>query len=56
LSIYAGLDAEVSRLREENVQVTAERDRLSKEKDKWLQTQQAMKDEHAKLARELESK
>jgi hypothetical protein len=42
-SIDTGLDIEVSWLREENAQVTAERDRLTEEKTKWLQTQRAMK-------------
>jgi hypothetical protein len=37
--IATGLDIEVSRLREENAQVTAKRDRLAEEKTKWLQTQ-----------------
>jgi hypothetical protein len=37
--IATGLDIEVSRLREENDQVAAERDRLAEEKNKWLQTQ-----------------
>jgi hypothetical protein len=37
-SIDTGLNVEVSRLREENAQVAAERDRLTKEKTKWLQT------------------
>jgi hypothetical protein len=37
-SIDTGLDIEVSRLREENAQVAAERDRLTEEKTKWLQT------------------
>jgi hypothetical protein len=55
-SIDTGLDIEVSRLREENAQVTAERDRLTEEKTKWLQTQRAMKEENAKLAKDLESK
>jgi hypothetical protein len=55
-SIDTGLNVEVSRLREENAQVAAERDRLTKEKTKWLQTQQAMKEENAKLAKDLESK
>jgi FtsZ-binding cell division protein ZapB len=54
--IATGLDIEVSRLREENAQVAAERDRLTKEKTKWLQTQQTMKEEKAKLAKDLESK
>jgi hypothetical protein len=54
--IAIGLDTEVSRLREENAQVTAERDRLAEEKTKWLQTQQTMKEEKAKLAKDLESK
>jgi hypothetical protein len=54
--IATGLDIEVSRLREENAQVTAEGDRLAEEKTKWLQTQQAMKEEKAKLAKDLESK
>jgi hypothetical protein len=51
-----GLDIEVSWLHEENAQVGAERDRLTEEKTKWLQTQQAMKEENAKLAKDLESK
>jgi hypothetical protein len=51
-----GLDIEVSRIHEENAQVTAEHDRLAEEKTKWLQTQQAMKEEKAKLAKDLESK
>jgi hypothetical protein len=55
-SIDTGLDIEVSRLHEENAQVAAERDRLTEEKTKWLQTQQAMKDDNAKLAKDLESK
>jgi hypothetical protein len=55
-SIGTGLDVEVSRLREENAQVVAERDRLTEEKTKWLQTQQAMKKENVKLAKDLESK
>jgi hypothetical protein len=38
-SIDIGLDIEVSRLREENAQVTAEHDQLTEEKTKWLQTQ-----------------
>jgi hypothetical protein len=42
-SIDTGLDIEVSRLCEENAQVAAERDRLTEEKTKWLQTHQAMK-------------
>jgi cell shape-determining protein MreC len=50
------MDVKVSRLHEENAQITAERDRLSEEKNKWLQTQQAMKEENAKLAKDLESK
>jgi malonyl CoA-acyl carrier protein transacylase len=54
--IAIGLDIEVSWLREENAQVAAELDRLSEEKTKWLQTQQAMKEEKAKLAKDLESK
>jgi hypothetical protein len=37
-SIDTGLDIEVSRLCEENAQVTAERDWLTEEKTKWLQT------------------
>jgi hypothetical protein len=36
--IDTGLDIEVSRLREENAQVAAERDRLTEEKTKWQQT------------------
>jgi hypothetical protein len=36
--IAIGLDIEVSRLRKENAQVAAERDRLTEEKTKWLQT------------------
>jgi FtsZ-binding cell division protein ZapB len=55
-SIDTGLDIEVSRLHEENAQVAAEHDRLTEEKTKWLQTQQAMKEENAKLAKDLESK
>jgi hypothetical protein len=55
-SIDIGLDIEVSRLHEENAQVAAECDRLTEEKTKWLQTQQAMKEENAKLAKDLESK
>jgi hypothetical protein len=55
-SIDTGLDIEVCRLREENAQVAAERDRLTEEKTKWLQTRQAMKEENAKLAKDLESK
>jgi hypothetical protein len=55
-SIDIGLDIEVSRLREENAQVAAERDRLTEEKTKWLQVQQTMKEEKAKLAKDLESK
>jgi FtsZ-binding cell division protein ZapB len=55
-SIDTGLDIEVSRLREENAQVAAEHDRLTEEKTKWLQTQQAIKEERAKLAKHLESK
>jgi hypothetical protein len=35
-SIDIGLDIEVSELHEENAQVAAERDRLTKEKTKWL--------------------
>jgi hypothetical protein len=35
-SIDTGLDIEVSELHEENAQVAAERDRLTKEKTKWL--------------------
>jgi hypothetical protein len=54
--IATGLDIEVSRLHKENAQVTAERDRLTEEKTKWLQTQHAMKEEKAKLAKDLESK
>jgi hypothetical protein len=54
--IAIGLDIEVSWLREENAQVAAELDRLSEEKTKWLQTQQAMKEEKAKLAKDLESR
>jgi hypothetical protein len=54
--IAIGLDIKVSRLRKENAQVTAERDRLTEEKTKWLQTQQTMKEEKAKLAKDLESK
>jgi hypothetical protein len=54
--IDTGLDIKVSRLHEENAQVAAERDRLTEEKTKWLQTQQAMKEEKAKLAKDLESK
>jgi hypothetical protein len=52
-SIYTGLDVEVSWLREENAQVDAERDWLTEEKTKWLQTQQAMKEENAKLAKRI---
>jgi hypothetical protein len=55
-SIDTSLDIEVSHLCEENAQVAAERDRLPKEKTKWLQTQQAMKEENTKLAKDLESK
>jgi hypothetical protein len=40
----------------ENAQVAAERDRLIEEKTKWLQVQQAIKEEKAKLAKDLESK
>jgi mRNA-degrading endonuclease RelE of RelBE toxin-antitoxin system len=54
--ITTGLDIKVSRVHEENAQVAAERDRLAEEKTKWLQTQQAMKEEKAKLAKDLESK
>jgi septal ring factor EnvC (AmiA/AmiB activator) len=54
--IATSLDIKVSRLREENAQVAAECDRLAKEKTKWLQTQQAMTEEKAKLAKDLESK
>jgi hypothetical protein len=54
--IAIGLDIEVSRLHEENAQVTVERGRLAEGKTKWLQTQQAMKEEKAKLAKDLESK
>jgi FtsZ-binding cell division protein ZapB len=54
--IATGLDIEVSQLHEENAQVAAECDQLAKEKTKWLQTQQAMKEEKAKLAKDLESK
>jgi hypothetical protein len=55
-SIDTGLDIEVSLLCEENAQVAVERDRLTEEKTKWLQTQQAMKEENARLAKDLESK
>jgi hypothetical protein len=55
-SIDTGLDIEVSRLCEENAQVAVEHDRLTEEKTKWLQTQQAMKEENARLAKDLESK
>jgi hypothetical protein len=55
-SIDIGLDIEVSRLHEENAQVAAKHDRLTEEKTKWLQTQQAMKEEKGKLATDLESK
>jgi hypothetical protein len=55
-SIDTGLDIEVSQLCEENAQVAAERDWLPEEKTKWLQTQQAMKEENTKLAKDLESK
>jgi septal ring factor EnvC (AmiA/AmiB activator) len=55
-SINTGLDIEVSQLHEENAQVATERDRLTEEKTKWLQTQQTMKEENAKLAKDLESK
>jgi hypothetical protein len=55
-SIDTGLDIEVSWLHEENAQVGAEHDRLTEEKTKWLQTQQAMKEENAKLSKDLESK
>jgi hypothetical protein len=55
-SIDTGLDIEVSRLREENAQVAAERDRLTEEKTKWLQTQHTMTEEKAKLAKDMESK
>jgi hypothetical protein len=55
-SIDTGLDIEVSRLRDENALVAGERDRLTEEKTKWLQVQQAMKEEKAKLAKDLESK
>jgi hypothetical protein len=54
--IAIGLDIEVNRIREENAQVAAERDRLAEEKTQWLQTQQAMKEEKTKLAKDLESK
>jgi hypothetical protein len=54
--IATGLDIEVSRLRKENAQVAAEHDRLTEEKTKWLQTQHTMKEEKAKLAKDLESK
>jgi hypothetical protein len=54
--IAIGLDIKVSWLREENAQVTAKHDRLAEEKTKWLQTQQAMKKEKVKLAKDLESK
>jgi cell shape-determining protein MreC len=54
--IATGLDIKVSRLREENTQVATECDRLAEEKTKWLQTQQAMKEENMKLAKDLESK
>jgi hypothetical protein len=37
-SIDTSLDIKVSWLREENAQVAAERDRLTEEKTKWLQT------------------
>jgi uncharacterized membrane-anchored protein len=53
--IAAGLDIKVSQLREENAQVAAERDRLTEEKTKWLETQQTMKEEKAKLAKVLNS-
>jgi hypothetical protein len=36
--IATGLDIKVSRLHEENAQVTAEHDQLTEEKTKWLQT------------------
>jgi hypothetical protein len=55
-SIDIGLDIKVSRLCEENAQVAAKHDRLTEEKTKWLQTQQAMKEENAKLVKDLESK
>jgi hypothetical protein len=55
-SIDTGLDIEVRRLRKENAQVAAECDRLTEEKTKWLQTQQTMTEEKAKLAKDLESK
>jgi hypothetical protein len=55
-SIDTGLDIEVSRLLDENALVAGERDRLTEEKTKWLQVQQAMKEEKAKLAKDLESK
>jgi hypothetical protein len=51
--IATGLDIKVSRLREENAQVTTKRDQLTEGKTKWLQTQQAMKEEKAKLAKDL---
>jgi mRNA-degrading endonuclease RelE of RelBE toxin-antitoxin system len=54
--ITTGLDIKVNRVHEENAQVAAQRDRLAEEKTKWLQTQQAMKEEKAKLAKDLESK
>jgi hypothetical protein len=55
-SIDTSLDIKVSRLCEENAQVATERDRLTEEKTKWLQTQQTMKEDNAKLAKDLESK
>jgi hypothetical protein len=55
-SVDTGMEIKVSRLHEENAQVAAERDRLTEEKTKWLQTQQAMKEENARLAKDLESK
>jgi hypothetical protein len=54
--IVVGLDIEVNRLREENAQVAAERDWLTEEKTKWLETQQTMKEEKAKLTKDLKSK
>jgi hypothetical protein len=54
--IATGLDIEVSRLHEGNAQVATERNQLTEEKTKWLQTQQAMKEEKAKLAKDVESK
>jgi hypothetical protein len=43
--IAVGLDIKVSQLHEKNPQVAAERDWLTEEKTKWLETQQTMKEE-----------